>query len=44
MMTEEVSVQLGQLMLAVAVPVGTSKVTPAPGDDSSPSSRCTDIG
>lgn len=31
MIAEEVSVQLGHLMLAVAVPVGTSKMTPAPG-------------
>lgn len=31
MIAEAVSVQLGHLTLAVAVPVGTSKTTPAPG-------------
>lgn len=31
MVTHEVSVQLGHLMLDVAVPVRTSRTTPAPG-------------
>lgn len=31
MVAEEVSVQLGHLLLAVAVPVRTSKMSPAPG-------------